>query len=175
DRSPASGFSRPARGSTAVRKKGSPGAYDDRVRPLLRDCSEYAPILGRCRLLERHIDHRDLQSSTSFPKLLSIGTFPLRAHRQECGLGCRWGGFLEDLEALPPDLDPRVERDAGDIASRARQARREPGQDRIAPHPNDRYRAGIGADRLRDRVRNGDDYLRVPLDDLASEIGVALG
>src|SRR3984893_8883089 len=76
----------------------------DRIWPLLCDFGERALILGWCRLLQQHGDHRDLQSSACFLigwlKRLSIATFPRPTRRQECDLGHRRHGFLEDLEAL---------------------------------------------------------------------------
>jgi hypothetical protein len=43
-------------------------AYYQRVRALRRDFREYALILRRGRLLERHRDHRHIQSSPYFLK-----------------------------------------------------------------------------------------------------------
>jgi hypothetical protein len=62
----------------------------------------------------------------------------------------------------------------GDVAAGARQARCESGQDRLAPYPNDRYCAAGRADRLRNGVGFGDAHVRVPADDLASQISKAL-
>ena len=56
-----------------------------------------------------------------------------------------------------------------------RKAGRKPGPDRITPNPNHRYCTCGGANRLRDRVGRGDDQVRVPADDLANEITIALG
>ena len=123
-------------------------------------------------------DHRDLQSSACFLigwlKRLSIATFPRPTRRQECDLGHRRHGVLEDLEALRIDFGV-IEADPGDIPAGARQAGNEPNPDCINPDPNDRYCAGGRADRQRDGIGLGNDYVRAATDDLASEIGKALG
>ena len=74
-----------------------------------------------------------------------------------------------------PRSRPRENGDAGDVASRAREARREAGLDRIATDPNDRDRTGRCTSRFRDGVIGGDDHVRLSVDDLASEIGIARG
>jgi hypothetical protein len=61
------------------------------------------------------------------------------------------------------------------VAARTRQARREPGLDRLNSYPNDRYYAGGRANLGRDEVGNGNNRVRVPVDDLASESGKAFG
>ena len=93
----------------------------DRVRLLRHDFSEYALIFGRCRLRHRHTDQRDFQSSAHFPKASSV-KFSCRARQQKRNFGCRWDGFLEDLEALSPDL-VIIQVDPGDGAVRMCQAR----------------------------------------------------
>jgi hypothetical protein len=62
----------------------------------------------------------------------------------------------------------------GDVAAGTCQARCESGLDWLAPYPNDRYCAAGRADRLRNGVGFGNDHVRVPADDLASQIGKAL-
>ena len=82
-------------------------------------------------------------------------------------------GFLEDLQALSIDLVPRHS-DTGNIAVRTRQARHE-SQGGVGPRGDYRYRAGGWTDGLQDSCTNRNDHIRVPADDLASEIGIALG
>jgi len=83
------------------------------------------------------------------------------------------GCFLEDLKALAPDLDPRDKADPGDVATRARKARREPQPDWITQQ-NDWYCAGYCGGGLYD-LQVGNDHIRVLVDDLAEEVGIALG
>jgi len=101
-------------------------------------------------------------------------TFPCPARQQERDLGCRRDGFLEDLETLSPDL-VIIEVDAGDVAARMRKARCESRPDPFNAYPNDRYCVASGADRQRDGVGVGDDHVRVAVNDLTSEIGIAFG
>ena len=160
-----------------VRDKVASGAHEDPVRPLLCDFSEHPLILGRRQLLQQHRDHRHFQSSAYFPKLLEIfwHLSVRRAYVQEPHLGCRRDTFLEDLQALSPDFDVDLDADPGDVAARARQARRESLPYRLDPCPNDRYCARGGADRQCDGVGEDDDHIRIAAGDLVSEIGIALG
>src|SRR6516164_4473870 len=148
-------------------------ADHDRVRFLLRDFRERALNLGRGRLLERRTDYRDLQSSARLLKYLLI-TYH-RACGQKQDLGYRGDGFLEHLEALSPDLEPRKNGDAGDGAAGPREARRESRLDRVAADPNDWQRRIGCARRPRDRFGAGDDYVRIPVDCPAGKVGKALG
>jgi hypothetical protein len=61
------------------------------------------------------------------------------------------------------------------IATRRYQACRHPRLDHIASDQNDRNCAVRRVDRLREGVGGGNNHVRVPVDDLASEITVALG
>ena len=55
-----------------------------------------------------------------------------------------------------------------------RQARREPGLDRVAANPYDRCRIGRRADRFCDGVVCSNDRVRLSIDDLTRQLGVAL-
>ena len=70
---------------------------------------------------------------------------------------------------------PEISIPASTVTPVMRQARRESGPDRIGPYQNYRYSAGRRAGRLRDTVAGSNDHVRVAADDLASEIGIALG
>src|SRR6202011_5691879 len=90
------------------------------------------------------------------------------AYAHERDLGYRRNSFLEDLQALPPDFGVDLAGDAGEVATRVRQARRQSETDRLNPNPNDRYRSGNRADRQCDGVGYGYDHVRVAAaDDLA--------
>src|SRR5271167_3353688 len=95
-------------------------------------------------------------------------------HVQVRDPGCRRDGFLEDLQALRIDFGV-IETDPCDIAAGARQARNELDPDCLNSDPNDRYCASGYADRQPDGVGLGNDCVRVAADDLASEIGKAVG
>src|SRR6516165_11274299 len=130
----------------------------------MSDFCERALIFGWCRLLQRHTDQGYLQSLACLTKLLPIGTLPLPAHRKECDLGCRRDDLLEDLKALSPELHPRINGDACNVAARTRQARRESGLDVVAAYPNDGDYAIRCAGCLRDGIGAGNDQIRVPLE-----------
>src|SRR5208282_3717887 len=70
---------------------------------------------------------------------------------------------------------PLFNGDAGDVAARPRQARRESSLDRVATHPTYRHCAVSGARRPRDAIAKRNSHVRVPFDDLASEVVKALG
>src|SRR5262249_34396723 len=123
-----------------VRAEIADSAHDDRVRPLVRDFCEYALKLSRRRLREHHADDRSLQLSTCLTKQL----LPARgcARRQIPYPGCRWDGFLEDLQTLAPNLVPGSNGDAGDVASRVCEACGESGLNRVSANPDDRCCGG---------------------------------
>src|SRR4029077_6787974 len=150
-------------------------ARHDRVWPVLRDFSEGALILGRCRLLEQHRDHRHLQSLACFLKRslkrLGIGTFPPLARRQPRDLGYRRDGLLEDLKALRVEFGV-IEADPGDVAAGVRKTGHKPNPDRFDPYPNHWDCAGLRADRQRNRVGDGNNHVRVAADDTANEIRI---
>ena len=158
----------------AVGEKDTVGIDDDGVRLLLRNFAECVLDCGRGYFLERQTAHRDLQSLACFAKLLSFDS--LRNTRGQIGrLGCCGASLLEDLQALSPDLNSRGNSDAGDVAARMRQARGEPGLDRIPADPDNRYRAGLSAGSLCGGIVSGNDYHRIAAHDFTSEIGIPLG
>ena len=88
--------------------------------------------------------------------------------------GYRRDGFLQQLEALAPELNSRIKRDAGKVAAGPGKARDQPSLQRIDHERNNRDGAGEGLECEHDRVGSGDDQIRIAIDDLPRDVRIAL-
>src|SRR5437667_6858 len=73
-------------------------------------------------VLREDKDERNSQFGGGVPQDLPNRTFPSAPHSQKYRLGHRRNGFFQYLQPLPPDLDPGIERDAGEVAAGAVEA-----------------------------------------------------
>ncbi len=117
---------------------------------------------------------RNSQSAADILKGLPKRAVPAVAHAQEDDICHRRDGLLQQLQTLPPELDPGIEGDTGEVAAGSGEAGNQPCLQRIDHERNDRYRAGLGRESNDDRVRSGDDHIGIAGHDLAGEVSIAL-
>ena len=76
---------------------------------------------------------------------------------------------------ITPTGRPRAFARSLDLAARMRQAPCNPIRDQRSPEQNDRSCAVRSMNRLRDVVGDSDNHVRVPVDDLASDLDIPNG
>src|SRR5262249_31216014 len=113
------------------------------VPALLRDRIEHALNLSGFALLREDKDERNSQFGGGVPQDLPNSTFPSAPHSQKYRLGHRRNGFFQYLQPLPPDLDPGIERDAGEVAAGAVEVADQSRLLRIEHECNKRYWGGV--------------------------------
>src|SRR5664280_201854 len=127
-----------------VRQKATSFINDGSIYLLLRHLGEGAADLRIIHLRLEITNQCDPQVLPCFAKRQSQAAVPRgKRIRQQVGdLNRRGHRFLQDLQALGKDFDPRVNADARKIALRVREAREQSYRDRIPGNSDNRYRGG---------------------------------